>query len=97
VGLKDRLKRLQRRREKDSLLLMNATRFYYDPIEAAIALFLHTQACLGAHETPEDSPEPPEIIRAMVVVRAQDRVEALGQLFGSEVPAHDTESHEDAA
>jgi hypothetical protein len=89
VGLKDRLKRLVRQREMDSFLLSDGSRFYYDPIETGIELFMHSQGCLGAHEHPEAWPEPPEIVKAMV--HAADRREAYERLFADEVPVYDVE------
>jgi hypothetical protein len=79
VGLKDRLKRLSRQREKESFLLSDGSRFYYDRVETGAELFLHSLGCMAAHEHPEAWPEPPEVVKAMV--RAKDRQAAYEQLF----------------
>jgi hypothetical protein len=80
VGLRDKLKRLERasRAHLDSFPLEDDTRHYFDPTSAE--LFLHTIACLGAQGDGLDFPEPPATLKA--VARARHREAALNQVLG---------------
>jgi hypothetical protein len=70
VGLRDKLRRLERAAEGKlkSFELADGSRFYFDPESAE--MFLHTCECLRQHDKPE-RPEPPELVKA--VARSRHR------------------------
>jgi hypothetical protein len=79
MGLRDELSRLRAslRGELESFELTDGNRFWFDPQAVGAELFLHGCACLRAG-APENRPEPPEILRALV--RAKDRRAAFHAL-----------------
>jgi hypothetical protein len=52
MGLKGKMRRLERaaREKLESLELEDRSRYYYDPMEAGIGVFLHTTECLRSHD-----------------------------------------------
>jgi hypothetical protein len=80
MGLRDKLKRLERdaRGDLKSFALEDGGRHYYDP--ASGECFLHSMDCLRAQGDGETGfPEPPETVKALV--RARDRRAALNELY----------------
>jgi hypothetical protein len=78
MGLRSRVKRLERAARGDlaSFVLEDGSRYYYDPQSGEC--FLHSMDCLRAQGDCEPFPEPPETVKA--IVRARDRRAALDQL-----------------
>ena len=72
MGLRDELRRVRAslHDELASFDLADGSRFWYDPYAVGAELFVHGCACLRAG-APENRPEPPEILRALV--KAKDR------------------------
>lgn len=82
MGLRNELHRLRSalRGQLSSFELEDGSRHWYDPEAACAELFLFGTACLRSG-APENRPEPPEMVRALV--KAKDRrraLEALGPL-----------------
>jgi hypothetical protein len=79
MGLRGELSRLRAslRGELESFDLEGGGKHWYDPQAVGAELFLFGCACLRAG-APENRPEPPEIVRALV--RAKDRRAALAAL-----------------
>ena len=80
MGLRGWLKRLERATREDmaSFVLMDGSRYYYDP--ASPELFMHWYECLTAGN-PERWPEPPELLRKLT--EARDPAAAGAQLISS--------------
>jgi hypothetical protein len=68
MGLRGWLKRLERdsREDLESFVLMDGSRYYYDP--ASPELFVHCYECLIAGN-PENWPEPPELCKKLTEAR----------------------------
>ena len=68
MGLRDKLRRLEKDAREDtaSFVLLDGSRYYYDP--ASPELFLHWYACLTAGN-PERWPEPPEVCKKLTETR----------------------------
>jgi hypothetical protein len=81
VGLRNKLRKLERGAREDlaSLILADGSRYYFNPTSAEI--FLHSMGCLRAQGECEPFPEPPETVKA--IARARDRRAALNQLYPS--------------
>jgi hypothetical protein len=79
MGLRGWLKRLERdaRGDLESFVLMDGSRYYYNPISGEC--FLHSMDCLRAQHYGTPYPEPPETLKA--ITRARDRRAALSQLY----------------
>jgi hypothetical protein len=92
VGLRDKLKRLEResRAHLESFELEDGSRFFYDP--AGPEVFLHSIACLGAQGEGNTTsfPEPPPVVKA--IARAKDRAAAFSKVYdaGFMVMPYDT-------
>jgi hypothetical protein len=73
--LRDTLSRLRRemRGEVESFPLRDGSRYYYEPMEAYKALFLHGMDCLRA-DSAEDWPEPPEVYAKLCEARDPETV-----------------------
>ena len=80
MGLRGWLKRLERGTREDmaSFVLMDGSRYYYDP--ASPELFMHWYDCLVAGN-PERWPEPPELLRKLT--EARDPAAAGAQLISN--------------
>jgi len=85
-GFEGWVKKLERASREDlaSFVLLDGSRYHYDPIEVAKELFLFGVACCTADNISE-WPEPPEIyVRAC---EAQDPAAVLERLVPSDKPA----------
>ena len=80
MGLRGWIKRLERdsRENLESFVLMDGSRYYYDP--ASSELFLHCYECLIAGN-PENWPEPPEVCKKLT--EAKDPEAAAVQVADS--------------
>ena len=80
MTLRRQLKRLLRDARDDlkSFVLMDGSRYYYDPISGEC--YLHSMDCLRAQADGKPFPEPPETLKALT--RARDRDAALKQVYG---------------
>jgi hypothetical protein len=87
MGLRDKVKRLERASREDlaSFELLDGSRFYYDPIETAKDLFLHSLDCGLGRDRSFAGAEVPEIYLA--VCKAKDPDAVLEQLVPSEKAA----------
>jgi hypothetical protein len=79
MGLRIRVKRLERdaRGDLESFVLMDGSRFYYNPISGEC--YLHSMDCLRAQHYGKPFPEAPETLKA--ITRTRDRRAALNQLY----------------
>jgi hypothetical protein len=71
MGLRGKLRRLERNANEDlaSFILENGSRYYFNPTSAEV--FLHSMDCLRAQGDCEPFPEPPETVKS--IARARDR------------------------
>jgi hypothetical protein len=81
VGIRDRLRRLQRAAQVqlEYIELEDGTRYWYDPAEVGTEVFMHGVDSLQADFAGEPRPGPPEIMVA--IARARDRRTALEAVF----------------
>jgi hypothetical protein len=81
VGLRDKLRRLERDAHGDlaSFVVEDGSRYYFNPKSGEC--FLHSMDCLRAQGDCEPFPEPPETVKAIAIAR--DRGAALNQLYPS--------------
>jgi hypothetical protein len=79
MGVRDKLKRLERTAEGEleSFELLDGSRYYYD--RASPELFMHWVACGGAGSA-HNWPEPPEVVRKLC--EAKDVERAVEQVRG---------------
>ena len=68
--LRDALARLRREMqgEMESFALVDGSRYYYEPMEAYRAAFVHGIDCLRA-DSLEDWPDPPEVYKKLTEAR----------------------------
>jgi hypothetical protein len=85
-----RIKKIERASREDlaSFELLDGSRYFYDPLEVAKALFLHGLACLTA-DAASEWPVLPEIYARML--EARDPAGVLGRFFPSDELAWFTE------
>jgi hypothetical protein len=82
--LRDALARLRRemRGELESFELLDGSRYYYEPMEAHKAVFLHGLRCMTA-DSSEGWPAPPEVYLKMCEARDPEAV--LERLTSAEI------------
>jgi hypothetical protein len=80
VGLRSKLRRLERgaRGDLTSFILEDGSRYYYNPESGEC--FLHACACIRAGYEGEPFPEPPQTIKALT--RARNKAAALDTACG---------------
>ncbi len=81
--LRDALARLRRemRGELESFALADGSRYFYNPMEAHAAVFLHGVKCVTT-DSPEDWPPPPEVYQKLT--EARDPATVLERLTSAE-------------
>jgi hypothetical protein len=81
LGFKDKLRRLQRaaQGQLEYIELEDGTRYWYDPAEVGVEVFMHTTNSLQADYKGEKRPEAPEILKA--ISQARERRRALETVF----------------
>jgi len=79
MGLRDKLRRLERDAREDlaSFILEDGSRYYFNPVSGDC--FLHAMDCLRAQGDCAPFPEPPETLKA--IAKARYRRAALSQLY----------------
>jgi hypothetical protein len=85
MGTRDKLRRLEHalRGNLESFELVDGSRYYYDRIETAKELFLHSIDCLRFEY--EEWPEPPEVY--LKICQAKDVRGVLERFVPSDKPA----------
>ncbi len=81
MGLRDTIRRLERtaRGHLSWFELASGTRYYFDPMQAARAVYLYYCAAGRADCDREPRPEPPDVLKA--VANAKDRRQALSAVM----------------